>query len=152
MFSKITIPIILILFLAVLACGFIAVKESRNLKGFRFSQVSPEETLVYYNNQDDFYIVQYVPKEQITPLFGEARNEFGNEIALVRNDLSENMRKFVMYHELYHLQDIKHKSKLSREISASLAAAPYSFIGFIETIFMTVVDFNRIKYYLNFNE
>ncbi len=91
-------------------------------------------------------------KEQIAPLFGEARDEFGHKIALIRNDLPEDVKNFITRHELYHLQDIKHKSRFSREVNASLAAAPYSFSGFVKIIFMTITDFKRIKYYLNFNE
>jgi len=153
MIFKFVIILIVLIFLFLIVSGFVfvATRESKNISNLRFVQMSPNEMHVYYS-QNNFYTVQYVPKKQIAPLFGEARNEFGNEIALVRNDLPKDMIKFVTYHELYHLQDIKHKTKFSREINASLAAAPYSFIGFIETIFMTVVNFNRIKYYLNFNE
>lgn len=150
-----TLKILLFFATLLVAClltvGVVMYKESKKISNFKIVQISPIEARAYYT-EEDFYTIQYVPKEQIAPLFGEARNEFGYKIALVRNDLTENVKKFVTYHELYHLQDIKHKSRFSRELNASLAGASYSFSGFIKIIFITVSDFNRIKYYLKFNE
>lgn len=135
--------------LAIFCAGVVMFKESRKISNFNFVQISLNEVRAYYT-QNDFYTIQYVPKEQIAPLFGEARNEFGHKIALVRSDLSEDVKKFVTEHELYHLQDTKHKSRFLRELNANLAAAPYSFIGFIKTIFMTITNFERMRYYMRY--
>lgn len=134
--------------LATLCVGVVMFKESRKISNFNFVQISLDEARAYYT-QNDFYTIQYVPKEQIAPLFGEARNEFGHKIALVRNDLPQDVKNFITRHELYHLQDTKHKSRFSREVNANLAAAPYSFTGFIKTIFMTITNFERMKYYMH---
>ena len=139
--------VLLLITLVILGCGFVMIKESKKIDGFNVVQISPSEARAYYT-QNDFYTIQYVPQEQIAPLLGEARNEFGHKIALVRSDLSEDVKKFVTQHELYHLQDTEHKSRFSREVNASLAAAPYSLTGFIKTIFMTITSWERMKYYL----
>lgn len=47
------------------------------------------------------YNVIYVPREEIYPLFGYAS---GHD-AVVRDDLSPTIRRFVKAHELYHCRD-----------------------------------------------
>jgi len=152
---QIVLCLVVLATLGMLCVGVIMFKESKKISGFNIVfnvvQDSPSEARAYYT-ENDFYTILYVSKEQIAPLFGEARDEFGHKVALIRNDLPEDVKKFVTYHELYHLQDTRYKSRFSRELNANLAAAPYSFIGFAKTIFMTITDFNRIKYYLNAGE
>ncbi|MDD5738948.1 MAG: hypothetical protein PHY72_03455 [Candidatus Pacebacteria bacterium] len=146
-FKVFACSVLFFVILAMLGAGSVAFRESKKIRGFNIVQISASDARAYYT-ENGFYTIQYVPKEQIAPLFGEARNEFGHKIALIRDDLSEDVKKFVTYHELYHLQDIKHKSRFSRELNANLAGAPYSFFGFVKTIFMTVTDFSRMKYYM----
>lgn len=96
------------------------------------------------------YEVIYVPKKNISPFFGEAREEFGNKLALVRNDLPKSAQIFVMHHELFHLQDSYNKKPLWREIHANLAAIPYSPIGFLQVVYLSLTDPGRLNYYLKF--
>ncbi len=93
----------------------------------------------------DEYIVEYVPKEDIDPAFGYVRR---NKIK-IRQDLSPHVKRFVKAHELYHCKD---KStwggKLGREIRANLIPGLKDPIGLAVTIYKTITNSDRIKFYL----
>ncbi|OGC56152.1 hypothetical protein A2797_02245 [candidate division WWE3 bacterium RIFCSPHIGHO2_01_FULL_48_15] len=99
------------------------------------------------------FILRYVPKESIEPHFGMAFNEFGSEYALVRNDLPPRVQRFVALHEIYHLHDFRntiHRSTILQEIHANTAALLYEPIGFLQTVFLTITDPERLIYYLKY--
>ncbi len=91
------------------------------------------------------YFVQYVPKEEIWPAFGYA----GGDTAVVREDLPPLVRRFVRAHELYRLRD---KSQLGgwvgSEIRANLIPGLKDPIGLAATIWETITDADRIKFYV----
>lgn len=123
---------------AKLVKGLILQKTSENKYTATFKNISP---------QGKVYSVIYVPKERLHPYFGKAFYEFGNGIALVRYDLPKSVQAFVLRHELYHLQDYKHKNTISREIHATLAGLPYSPVGFVKTAFMSLTSKDRLGVY-----
>jgi hypothetical protein len=47
------------------------------------------------------------------------------------------------------LQDEQNKNVIAREIHATLAAMPYSPLGFLEVVFMSLTDTARLKHYWN---
>src|SRR3989344_3716317 len=128
-----------ILLAAILILAIIIIVDAELIKGLMLEKISDNKYTATFKNtspQDKVYSVTYVPKERLYPYFGEAFYEFGNGIALVSYDLSKDMQTFVLMHELYHLQDHKHKNIISRETHATLAAIPYSPIGFIKVVFL----------------
>ncbi len=135
-----------IVILASLALLIVAVFiDARELLGLKLEPSVEAEYKATLRGEE--YIVRYRPKEAIAPFFGNARNEFGTGYALVRDDLPKSAQKFVMYHEIYHLQDETHRNIISREIHANLAALPYAPFGFLQTVFLTFSDPERIRYY-----
>lgn len=119
--------------------------DARQISSILLQKVSDDEYKISLRNEQ--YILRYVPKQNIDPLFGMALTEFGNKFALVREDLPKDVQEFVMRHEIYHLQDKKHKLVYSREIHATLAAFPYSPVGFIKTVFLTLTSPQRLEHY-----
>ncbi len=91
------------------------------------------------------YTVEYVPKEDIYPAYGYG----GGNSAVVRQDLPPQVKKFVKAHELYHCQD---KSDfggwLGREIRANVIPGLKDPVGLVATIWKTITDVDRIKFYL----
>lgn len=135
---------IILLFLVI-----VVVRDARQISEIQLNKVNDTEYEVVLGNER--YFLKYVPKENITPFFGMARNELGTGYVLVRNDLPKRVRNFVMHHEIYHLYDFAnnlHKSKISQEIHANLAAFPYEPLGCLQTIFMTLTRPERIVYYV----
>ena len=85
--------------------------------------------------------VKFVSKKKLYPAFGEAKNN----IAYVRNDLSNSVKKFVKKHELYHLRD-ESKNWLWREIKANFYGLFKHPIGFIKCVIMSLSPY-RLKFY-----
>ncbi len=134
-----TAGIIIVIGLAVM----IAI-DANKISGLKLDKISDAEYHATFKNSAGNYFVKYVPKESIYPYFGEAH---GNSTAVVRSDLPRDAKDFVTRHELYHLQDSQHKNVISREIHANLAPIPYRPLGFIETIFLTLTNKDRMSYY-----
>jgi len=91
------------------------------------------------------YHVEYVPREDIYPAYGYG----GGNSAIVRQDLQPSVKKFVKAHELYHCQD---KSDFGgwfgREIRANIIPGLKDPIGLAATVWKTITDVDRIKFYL----
>jgi len=132
----------------ILWLGIIIVIDASKLSGLMLVKQNETDYLVVLN--DESYTLRYVPKKNIEPSFGRALNEFGTDYALVRNDLPVKAQRFVALHEIYHLYDFKkniHNSVISQEIHANLAALPYEPIGFLQTIFLTLTNPERMARY-----
>ena len=142
---KKTLFIKIVLFLLAILV-IIVVIDARKLSGLAIKQQSAVEYRAILRGEN--YTVRYRPKEVLEPFFGKAITEFGTQFALVRDDLPKQAKKFVMYHEIYHLQDHDHTNVLAREIHANLGALPYAPIGFVQTVFLTITNPERISYYL----
>jgi hypothetical protein len=91
------------------------------------------------------YHVEYVPKEDIYPAYGYG----GGNIAVVRQDLPPRIKNFVKAHELYHCQDKSNFGGwLGREIRANVIPGLKDPIGLAATVWETITDVDRIKFYL----
>ncbi|MFZ2149647.1 MAG: hypothetical protein WAV15_00610 [Minisyncoccia bacterium] len=91
------------------------------------------------------YTVEYVPKEEIYPAFGYG----GGNAAVVRQDLSPRVKRFVREHELYHCQDkAMWGGWLGREIRANFIPGLKDPIGLAATVWATISDIGRIRFYL----
>ena len=90
-------------------------------------------------------MIKYVPKQNLYPRFGYAIPK--KSLVLVRADLPEPVKKFVVQHELYHLED-KSKWWVWREIKANAYGAWKHPWGFIVCCVMSMAPY-RIKYYYN---
>ena len=82
-------------------------------------------------------------KEKLYPRFGYSLPS--KQIAYVRDDLPECVRKFVTAHELYHLRD-KARWWVWREIKANIAGAFEHPIGFMVCVLMSLAPY-RLRYY-----
>lgn len=103
---------------------------------------NPTETEVINGQQ---YHVEYVPKENIYPAYGYG----GGNSAVVRQDLPPRVKNFVKAHELYHCQDKSNFGGwLGREIRANVVPGLKDPIGFAATVWKTITDVDRIKFYL----
>lgn len=92
------------------------------------------------------YTVEYVPKEEIYPAFGYG----GGDKAVVRQDLPPRVKNFVKAHELYHCRDqATWGGWLGREFRANLIPGLKDPIGLLATVWATVSDIDRMKFYLN---
>ena len=85
----------------------------------------------------------YQTKKELYPRFGYTQPS--EQIAYVRGDLPNCVRKFVTVHELYHLQD-KAGWWVSREIKATIAGALKHPLGFIVCVLMSLAPY-RLWYY-----
>ena len=91
------------------------------------------------------YHIEYVPKEDIYPAYGYG----GGNSAVVRQDLPPRVKKFVKAHELYHCQDKSNFGGwLGREIRANVIPGLKDPIGLATTVWKTITDVDRIKFYL----
>lgn len=91
------------------------------------------------------YYVEYVPKEDLYPAFGYG----GGNSAIVRQDLPPRVKKFVKAHELYHCQDKSNFGGwLGREIRANVIPGLKDPIGLAATVWKTITEIDRIKFYL----
>ena len=91
------------------------------------------------------YHVEYVPKEDIYPAYGYG----GGKSAVVRQDLPPRVKEFVKAHELYHCQDKSNFGGwLGREIRANVIPGLKDPIGLAATVWKTITDVDRIKFYL----
>ena len=124
--------------------------DASRLSGLTLTEQSQTDYKV--NLKGNEYTLRYVPKEKLQPLFGRASVEFGHSYALVRNDLPPRVQRSVMHHEIYHLYDFQnkvHKSHKSQEIHAMLASLPYEPLGFLQTVYLTLVSPERRNFYSN---
>ncbi|MCD4704893.1 hypothetical protein K8R66_02335 [bacterium] len=105
--------------------------------------VAEKEEIINIDGEE--FIVRYVPKEKIYPAFGYG----GGREAIVRDDLSPRVKKFVKAHELYHCQD---KSDfggwIGGEIRANLIPGMKDPLGLLATIKASLSK-DRIKFYLD---
>jgi len=100
------------------------------------------ETVVIGGKQ---ILVKYVPKESIYPAFGYG----GGSGAIIREDLSPRVKRFVKSHELYHCIDkAKWGGWIGGEIRANVIPGLKDPIGFASTAWATISDIDRIKFYL----
>jgi len=91
------------------------------------------------------YTVEYVPKENIYPAYGYG----GGNSTVVRQDLPPRVKRFVKAHELYHCQDNSNfGGRLGREIRANVIPGLKDPVGLAATIWKTITDMDRIKFYL----
>ena len=82
-------------------------------------------------------------KEKLHPRFGYAVPS--KQVAYVRGDLPNCVRKFVTVHELYHLKD-KFRWWVWREIKANTAGTIKHPIGFMVCVLMSLAPY-RLWYY-----
>lgn len=93
----------------------------------------------------EMYVVEYASKKEIYPAFGYA---IGHK-AIVRQDLSPRVKRFVRAHELYHCRDkAVWGGWLGKEIRANIIPGIKDPVGLAATIWKTITDFDRIKFYL----
>jgi len=91
------------------------------------------------------YEVYYVPKEEIYPAFGFSYRN----IAVVRQDLSPRVKKFVEAHELYHCIDTATWGGwIGRELRANFFPMCKDPIGFLATVFTTIFNIDRLLFYV----
>ena len=96
--------------------------------------------------------VYYVTPQQMKQMGHENAFGFanpGNQVAFVRDDLPKRVKEFVEEHELYHLKDPIKDYWAWRELRANLVPGFKDPIGLILTIYKTISDRERIKFYLN---
>ena len=103
---------------------------------------NPTETVTIHDEQ---YTVEYIPKKEIYPAFGYS----SENRAVVRQDLSPHVKKFVRAHELYHCYDqATWGGWVGREIRANVVPGLKDPVGLLSTIWATISDLDRIKFYL----
>ena len=137
---KICLAIAVVLLLAVCVyAGFLA----KNIAGITFITTNGEISQAQLRGET--YTVTYVYPQYLGVLYGRAYGK----VAEVRKDLPPHMSRFVLYHEIYHLQDNDFSSKVMREVRANLAAAIYEPLGFAQTVWSTLCDTGRLKFYWN---
>lgn len=90
-------------------------------------------------------IIIYLSKERLGPRFGYAVPS--GQLACVREDLPESVRKFVTAHELYHLKD-RASWWVWREIKANASGALIHPVGFLACVLMSLAPY-RLLYYWN---
>lgn len=84
--------------------------------------------------------ISYVPKSEISPAYG--RSLSGSGEVLVRNDLSPDIKRHVLIHEINHL--------LGRDTEKSANVSSF-FVdpkGWVKTASATLSDTERIRMYL----
>ncbi len=92
------------------------------------------------------YPVYFVEKTKIVPAFGCA---YGTEYAVVRHDLHPLVQRFVIQHELYHLQDERRGGVFLRELRANLIPGMRDPIGLIACILATLLSKERRRLYID---
>jgi hypothetical protein len=101
-----------------------------------------QETIVIEGKK---IFVEYVSKNSIYPAFGYG----GGNKAIIREDLPPRISRFVTAHEIYHCTDkAKWGGWVGREIRANIIPGIKDPIGLMATIWATVSDVDRIKFYL----
>ena len=78
------------------------------------------------------FTIEYVPKNALGSYFGMAYNASNH--AVVRDDLSPLVKRFVKAHELYHLQDEKPGGWLRCELRANFYPGLKDPLGLLATI------------------
>ena len=89
------------------------------------------------------YDVVFVNPKSMGVLYGLA---YGG-VAKVRSGLPTHMRRFVLLHEIYHLQDWAGGGPIMREVRANAAGLAQEPLGFLQTAWMTLSDGERMKFY-----
>lgn len=130
-----------VLAVAVLLVFGYSVLLARNIAGIQFITTNGEISQARLRGET--YTVAFVYPETLGVLYGRA---YGR-VAEVRKNLPTHMKRFVLLHEIYHLQDKNFNSKITREIRANLAAAVYEPLGFVQTLWSTLSDMGRLKFY-----
>ena len=87
--------------------------------------------------------VIYLTKEALYPRFGHALA--GQQRVYVREDLPGCVKRFVLSHELYHLED-RAQWWVWREIKASAHAGIRDPVGFFACVLMSLAPY-RLRYY-----
>ena len=87
--------------------------------------------------------IVYRTKKELYPRFGYALPS--KQVAYVRGDLPNCVRRFVTVHELYHLKD-KAQWWVWREIQANMAGAAKHPSGFALCVLMSLAPY-RLWYY-----
>ncbi len=87
--------------------------------------------------------IVYLPREELYPRYGYAQPS--RQIAYIREDLPSSVKKFVTFHELYHLED-KARWWFWREVRANIAGALKHPIGFMACVLMSLAPY-RLRYY-----
>jgi hypothetical protein len=86
--------------------------------------------------------VNLVPKQNLYPRYGKAVKP---ATVYVRDDLPKWVQISTMVHEIYHLYDDNPKRREPRAIMAQFFI---SLLGGIASVFMTLTDIDRIKFYM----
>ena len=87
--------------------------------------------------------IKFVSKNRLYPAFGEAKNN----TVYVRNDLPNIVKKFIISHELYYLEDKTHNWFL-RELKASFYGLFRHPFGFFICVIMSLSPY-RLKFYFD---
>ena len=108
---------------------------------------SPQSNSFLRNGET--FVVKYVPYQELAPLFGCAI-QWGNiNHAHIRNDLPEDIQRFVKSHELFHLiDDSEWGGWVGRELRANLIPGLKDPVGLWKTIKATVQDKERRELYM----
>ena len=106
----------------------------------------------YYNLKGFILKVIFVPREEIAPKFGIAVGQIGEKgscYVVIRDDLSPRIKRFLIWHEFYHLIDIwEWWGALGREIRANFVAALHEPIGFLATV-VASLNRERVRFYIH---
>jgi hypothetical protein len=116
------------------------------------SELPEKEDMVDNSNKqktvvvgDRRIVIEYVAKEAIYPAFGYG----GGNKAVIREDLSPRIKRFVTAHEVYHCIDkARWGGWVGREIRANIIPGLKDPVGLMTTIWATVSNIDRIKLYL----
>lgn len=149
--SRLKLSILAVVGVLAVWLAAVMIIDATKLSGLVLHQQDENNYTVKLRGEE--YVLRYVPKRNIAPLFGKALVEFGVYYALVRNDLPPRVQKSVAYHEIYHLYDFQkriHKSRISREIHAMIASVPHEPLGFLQTVYLTLTSKDRLGHYFNF--
>ncbi|KUK79667.1 MAG: hypothetical protein XD95_0206 [Microgenomates bacterium 39_7] len=91
------------------------------------------------------YFVEFVSKEKICPAFGYS----SGSTAVVREDLPPRVKRFIEQHELFHCRDTSNLGGwIGSEIRANIVPGIKDPIGLLSTIWATITDVDRIKFYI----
>lgn len=105
------------------------------------------EKFTEYDYKGKKYKVFFVERSKLAPCFGKA---YSIGYALVREDLSPAIKRFVISHELYHLGDTHTWwGVFGRELRANLIPGFKDPIGLFATVWATISSRERMELYLD---
>lgn len=87
--------------------------------------------------------IHYLERSSLAPRFGCAILPL---TVCVRNDLPDEVKSFVLFHEVYHLRD-KAKWWIWREVKANIYGAYHCPTGFLKAVKMSMTK-ERIAFYI----